>query len=102
MPGSAAAIFLDGSAELRERHQQDTIQQLVTFQIADKGRHRLGQLVQQCAMVAQLIGVVIKAADPATTEFREEDPDTDIGADELGDRAESGGELERGIFGRVG
>ena len=84
---AAASILFDGSAEFRKRHKQNPVQQVVTLQIINKGCYRLGQLVQQCAMVAQLVCVVVESPDASSSEFDEEYPQADIGADELGDAA---------------
>lgn len=94
---AAAAVFIDGSAELRVGHEQDPVQEVLSFQICDKGAHRFRQLLQQGAVIAHLIGVVVEAAESVTAQFGEEDAHACIGADQLGD----GSKVFRQLEGRV-
>ena len=40
--------------------------------------------MQQGAVISQLIGVIVKSADPTAAEFGEKYPDSDVGFDEVG------------------
>ena len=75
------------------------VPRVIPLQIVDKGGHRLGQLVQHGAVIAELIGMVIETADSPPAKFGEEDANPDIGTNELGDGAKISGQPERWIVG---
>ena len=94
MIGALRRVFLDPAAELAERQQRDAVALAGGGQIVVKGRDRIGELVQQRRMRAELVGVGVKPVERGV-----EDPGAEVGLDDLRDQLEPPGQAEIGILG---
>ena len=86
-------VFLDPAAELAEREQGDAVSLPGGGQVVVKGGDRIGELVQECRMRSELVGMGVKAVERGVEDTRAE-----VRLDNLRDQLETSGQAEIGVL----